>query len=402
MAPGWRQPPAGAGWRRVSPPPGGTFRGRSGCAGCRRPRPVADGDPGRSTEPGAGAAGRLGWPPGCGPEARVARRPRDGARPTRRRRRPGPVASRGRRDPGPQQRVGRQVRGGVVGTPPSRARVSGSRGGGHFVPKDAGGMQQEEVDITGHRDGLEDRQVAGRQSGEAKQRQPRRQVQQVGVLGEPDRPGRGAAEPGCLLRCARGAGAIARLANLLDRAQHPGGADSPRLPPTPGSCRPVHAVVVIEIRQVANCGETPDPRRAPGGEAARKWAANETRNGSSMWASTSSRSGHTERSGGQGSWSGSTPLASAVARLTSVPGKGKAKLAHTPSPDRRPSPRPGGGTAAAPPSARLLALAPRRPRQSWRRPGVPLGHRPGSRPAGRPARICGGTATVTLLPCLAG
>lgn len=79
------------------------------------------------------------------------------------------------------------------------------------------------------------------------------------------------------------------------------------------------------------------PSCPPAGSAALRCPASDLRNGSSRSSSTSSSRGQTDRSGGQGSESGSNPQATLVAVPTRDPGKGKSALAHTPS---RAPPRP--------------------------------------------------------------
>ena len=65
--------------------------------------------------------------------------------------------------------------------------------------------------------------------------------------------------------------------------------------------------------------------------ALRMWSASGASQSSSKCSSTTSMSGHTERSGIQGSAFGSLPVARASAPEISVPGKGNVMLAHTPS-----------------------------------------------------------------------
>ena len=195
-----------------------------------------------------------------------------------------------------------------------------------------------------------------------------------------------------------------------------GGSAAPASP-RPDHVGPVHAVVVIEIRQVANCGETADRcsltpgqrtpavvryrwRTGPSGEVARKWAAREKKRLVEVGVHQLEERPHgalrRPRIG-----SGATRWPARWPGMTSVPGKGKAKLAHTPSRST------GAGAQAVGKPLRHPALDPAGRHgddlgSHRRRPAARPGHRPGSRPAGRLARICAGTASVTLLPCLAG
>ena len=79
-------------------------------------------------------------------------------------------------------------------------------------------------------------------------------------------------------------------------------------------------------------------RRRSGGRASTsvssappRWPASTPSHGSPRLASTTSSSGQARRSGRHGSVSGSTPVTAARARWTRRPGKGKSRLAQTPS-----------------------------------------------------------------------
>ena len=98
----------------------------------------------------------------------------------------------------------------------------------------------------------------------------------------------------------------------------------------------VDGVAVEEVCDVPDAREA--PRAFHGCRVRCMCCASGASHGSSKCSSTTSMSGHTARSGTQGSPFGSAPAAHANAPPTNVPGKGKAMLAHTPSclPSRAP------------------------------------------------------------------
>ena len=142
--------------------------------------------------------------------------------------------------------------------------------------------------------GLEDVEIARRQPGQPEQRQPGREVEQVGLVPQALAGARPGARPGSAGRCGPAAAATARPARPASSRRRR------RRRPSAAACRAGARRSGRRGRPRAGCSRSASTSVAPSPELRMCWASGASQ-GSSKCSSTTSMSGHTARSGSQGS-----------------------------------------------------------------------------------------------------
>ena len=173
---------------------------------------------------------------------------------------------------------------------PEHERATSARPSGcQPVPQRGRRVQQEEVDVAACADRLQHVEVARRQPGQPEQRQPRRQVQELGLIPQPAAGARPGAPPDPAARSAPAAAATA----------------PPARPPRPSCGEPggpalqhVGAVDGVAVEEVGDVADAREALRAlaRSRSCAMCWASGAS-HGSSKCSSTTSSSGQTARSG---------------------------------------------------------------------------------------------------------